>query len=187
VPEKATVEIAKAAPRDHDGILYLQSRCLLVNLSSDDRKEGFLSAEFPLAQIAAMASDLGVVVARDGGRVVGYMCASRMDFMDRPPILDAMLQCLEGKALEGKVLSEAPTFVYGPVCIDRAWRGRGLLRRMFSALKGVLGGRFEFGVAFVAADNPRSLRAHVNGLGMADVGRFEHGGCEYHALAFVVR
>jgi len=181
------MEIAKAAPRDYHGILDLQSRCLLANLSPEERGEGFLSAEFPLAQIAAMASDLGVVVARDGRRVVGYMCASRMDFMDHPPILDAMLRCLEGKALEGKVLTEAPTFVYGPACIDRAWRGKGLLRPMFSALKVELGGRFEFGVAFVAADNPRSLGAHVNGLGMADVGRFEHGGCEYHALAFAVR
>jgi len=181
------MEIARAAPYDHDGILDLQSRCLLANLSPEESKEGFLSAEFSLAQIAAMASDLGVVVAREEGRVVGYMCASRMDFTDPPPIVDAMLRSLEGKALEGRVLTGASTFIYGPVCIDRGFRAKGLLRRMFSALKAKLRGRFEFGVAFVAADNLRSLRAHVDGLGMADKGLFQHGGHKYHALAFALR
>lgn len=184
---KPTVEITKAAPRDYEGILDLQSRCLAANLSPEERKDGFLSAEFSLAHIAAMASDLGAVVAREKGRVVGYMCASRIDFVPRPAILDAMLRCLKGKVLDGKALIDASIFVYGPVCIDRHLRGRGLLRRMLSALGKELGGRFEFGVAFVAAGNPRSLGAHVNGLGMTIVGQFEHGGNEYHAIAFPVR
>ncbi len=184
---KKTVEIARAGTSDYDGILDLQSRCLVINLTPEEREDGFLSAEFSLVQIADMASDLGIVVAREAKRIVGYMCASRVEFMPRPPILDSMLRCLEGAVLQSKVIMKAPTFVYGPVCIDREYRGAGLLRRMFSALKIELAGHFEFGVAFVAADNRRSLRAHVDGLGMTQVCLFEHGGNQYHAVAFAAR
>ena len=181
------MEIARADTSDYDGILDLQSRCFVDNLSPEDRRDGFLSAEFSLAQIAAMASDLGIVLAREGKRIVGYACASRLDFMRRPPILDPMLRCLQGAVLQGKGLTKALTFIYGPVCIDREYRGTGLLRRMFATLKRELAERFEFGVYFVAVDNRRSLRAHVDGLGMTQVGTFEYGGNEYHAVAFLTR
>ena len=184
---KKTMEIARAGISDYAGILDLQSRCLASNLTPEEREDGFLSAEFSLVQIADMASDLGIVVARDVKRIVGYMCASRVEFMPRPPILDSLLRCLEGAVLHGKVITKASTFVYGPVCIDREYRGTGLLRLMFSTLKRELAGQFEFGVAFVAADNRRSLRAHVDGLGMTQVCLFDHGDNQYHAVAFAAQ
>jgi len=181
------MRIERAGASDYDGILDLQSRCLFGNLPPEEREDGFLSAEFSLAQIVAMASDLGIVVAREGTSIVGYACASRIDFVPQPPIVESMLHCLDGAVLQGKVVAKALTFIYGPVCVDREYRGTGLLRRMFSMLKTELGRRFEFGVAFVAAENSRSLTAHVNGLGMTQVGVFEHGGNQYHTVAFSVR
>jgi hypothetical protein len=47
-----------------------------------------------------------------------------------------------------------------------------------------LAGQFEIGVAFVARTNPHSLQAHVQGLGMSEVGDFEVKGNVYAALAF---
>lgn len=75
-------------------------------------------------------------------------------------------------------------FIYGPVCIDRAYRGRGLLRGLYETLRREVAGRYDIGVAFVADDNPRSLRVHVDGLGMGDVGEFVFWGKQYHILAF---
>jgi L-amino acid N-acyltransferase YncA len=181
------MEIGRAVEEDYQGILELQSKYYVKNLGSAERKEGFLSAEFNLSQIAAMAEDIGIAVARDAGRLVGYMCASRADLTPRPPVVEAMLERLEGAVLHGKRLAGSTMFIYGPVCIDKLYRGRGLLRRLFDLLKTPLAGMFEVGVAFVAADNHRSLSAHVFGLGMEKVGRFEHAGNEYHSVAFVVK
>jgi hypothetical protein len=50
-----------------------------------------------------------------------------------------------------------------------------------------MAGEFEVGVTLVSDDNPHSLQAHIDGLGMDDVARFEHGGRQYHLLAFAVR
>lgn len=182
-----TMEIARADESDYQGILDLQSRYFVGNLSGEERKEGFLSAEFARAQIVAMASDLGIVVCREAMRVVACMCASRLDFAPRPPIIDAMFRSIENEALRRKLLTEGSTFVYGPVCIDREYRHKGLLLLMFSALKKDLADRFEFGVCFVAVENHHSFETHTLGLGMTEVAIFEHGGKQHHTLAFTVR
>ena len=90
-------------------------------------------------------------------------------------------------SFQGRALSDQKTFVYGPVCVDRAYRGRGVLRGMFRTLLGEIAARFDAGVAFVAEDNQRSLAAHVAGLGMHDVGEFEFKGKRYRILAFGAR
>src|SRR6266545_2342785 len=83
-------------------------------------------------------------------------------------------------------LSSFGSYIYGPVCIDRNYRGRGLLRGLFEAQKKELAGQFEIGVAFVSRSNPHSLTAHVDGLGMAEVGDFECRGNIYATLVFRV-
>ncbi|MBU6434470.1 MAG: hypothetical protein KGS09_19780 [Nitrospirae bacterium] len=45
---------------------------------------------------------------------------------------------------------------------------------------------FDVGVAFVADENAHSLRAHLDRLGMEQVGDFAFSGKDYHILAFEV-
>lgn len=180
------MEIGWAAEKDYAGILELQSRYYISNLSSAERRDGFLSAEFSLSQISAMADDLGIAVARSGDRVIGYMCASRLDLTPRPPILDAMLKCVEAVGFHGRRLTDTTMFIYGPVCIDRSFRGHDVLKRLFGRLTASLKGSFDVGVAFVAADNHRSFAAHTRRLGMEKVGTFQHDGNDYLAIAFML-
>ncbi|HWP58026.1 MAG TPA: hypothetical protein VNL14_09080 [Candidatus Acidoferrales bacterium] len=180
------MQFRRAEPRDFPAILALQSANYVGNLSASERAEGFLSAEFTPEQIAALASDIGIVVATESDSVLGYLCAFRPGFDHGSPVLAKMLETFPSTRFEGRPLSEYKTFVYGPVCIDRPYRGRGLLRGLYETLKRRVAGRFEVGVAFVARDNPRSLQAHVAGLGMAEVGEFDVKGHVYATLAFKV-
>ena len=84
-------------------------------------------------------------------------------------------------------LADARLFVYGPVCLSRSHRGRGVLRQLFGVLRDRLTRRFEYAVTLVAADNSHSLRAHTAGLGMDEITQFDHGGQRYHLLAIDVR
>jgi hypothetical protein len=61
-----------------------------------------------------------------------------------------------------------------------------LLKGLYDAQKNDIAGKFDAGVAFVSRDNPHSLRAHVAGLGMTEVGEFEVNGKIYATLAFRV-
>jgi predicted GNAT superfamily acetyltransferase len=176
----------RALPADYAQIFDLQSANYIVNLSAEERKEGFLSAQFTQQQTAALAEDLGTMVALVDGQVAGFLCAFRNEFEIGSPVIAKMLESYNRFVFEGRPLSAFKSYIYGPVCIGREYRGRGLLRGLYEAQKKDLAGQFEIGVAFVSRGNPHSLSAHVAGLGMTEVGDFEVKGNVYATLAFRV-
>jgi hypothetical protein len=145
-----------------------------------------LSARFSRAQFEQMNADVAVMVATDDERVAGYLCASSVAFNRQFPLLTAMIQRYDDVSFHGRLLAGQNTFVYGPVCIDRAERGHGVLRSLFGALRREVAGSFEAGVCFVAAGNARSLAAHEQGLQMQRVAEFEFQQRRYCILAFEV-
>jgi predicted GNAT superfamily acetyltransferase len=179
-------EYRRAKPADYADILRLQSANFIANLSAEERREGFLSAEFTPEQTAQIAEDLGTMVAIVDSRVAAFLCAFRNEFETGSPVIAKMLESYDRMIFEGRALSSYGSYIYGPVCIDRNYRGRGLLRGLFDAQKKELAGQFEIGVAFVSRSNPHSLTAHVDGLGMTEVGDFECRGNTYATLVFRV-
>jgi predicted GNAT superfamily acetyltransferase len=174
----------RAAPEDYPSILRLQSANDITNLSDEERKEGFLSAQFTPEQTAQIAEDLGTMVAVVDHELAGFLCAFRREFDTGSPVIAKMIESYDRVTFEGKPLSFFNSYIYGPVCIARQHRRRGLLRGLYEAQKKDLAGRYEVGVAFVSRSNPHSLQAHVAGLGMIEVGDFELKGNVYVILAF---
>jgi hypothetical protein len=169
---------------DYPGILALQEANLFDHLSVEARSDGFLSARFSRQQFARMDADVAVLVAEHAAQIAGYLCASGIEFNRQFPLLAEMIGRYGEVTFHGRPLADQKTFVYGPVCVDRAHRGRGALRGLYRALQRELAGRFDAGAAFVAKDNARSLAAHVNGLGMHNVGEFAFNARHYWILAF---
>jgi predicted GNAT superfamily acetyltransferase len=174
----------RALPEDYATILQLQSVNFIANLSDEKRKEGFLSAQFTLEQTAQIAEDLGTMVAVVDNNLAGFLCAFRREFNTGSPVIAKMLESYDWVTFEGKPLNSFNSYMYGPVCIAREHRRRGLLRGLYEAQKKDVAGLFEVGVAFVSRSNPHSLQAHVAGLGMIEVGDFELKGNIYAILAF---
>jgi hypothetical protein len=179
-----TVTFRRALAIDYRQILQLQSANFITNLTAQERQQGFLSAQFSAAQTAEIAEDLGTMVAVVDDRVVGFLCAFRNEFQTGSPVIAKMLESYDRLLFQGRPLSSFKSYIYGPVCISREHRQRGLLRGLYQAQKNDLAGRFNLGVAFVARNNPHSLQAHVAGLGMSEVGDFEAAGNIYVVLAF---
>jgi hypothetical protein len=182
----ASLAFRRAEAGDYPGVLRLQSENFIANLSEEERKEGFLSAEFSPEQVARMAEDLGTTIAIVDGELVGFLCAFRNEFDHGSPVVAKMLGTYDLIRFEGQTLSSYRSYIYGPVCIDRAYRRRGLLRGLYEAQRQDLAGQFQVGVAFVSRSNPHSLSAHITGLGMTEVGDFELKGNIYVILAFRV-
>jgi hypothetical protein len=180
------MEFRRAGTADYEAILGLQAANYVANLSEEERREGFLSAEFSRQQVAAMAEDLGIMIAVEAGVVAGYLCAFRNEFGHGSPVLAEMLKSYDRVQFRGRPLSSYNSYVYGPVCVGKKYRQRGLLRSLYEAQKRDLAGRVDVGVAFVARSNPHSLQAHVTGLRMDEVGDFEVKGNGYVILAFPV-
>jgi hypothetical protein len=182
----SAIEYRRAKPAEHGDILRLQSANYIANLSEEERKTGFLSAQFTPEQTAQIAEDLGTIVAVIDDQIVGFVCAFRNEFETGSPVIAKMLASYDRMIFEGRPLSSFNSYIYGPVCIAREFRSRGLLRGLFEAQKKNLADQFEVGVAFVSRSNPHSLQAHIDGMGMSEVGDFECGGNVYVVLAFRV-
>lgn len=178
------IEYRRARPDDYRAILDLQAANFIGNLSPEERKEGFLSAQFSLEQTARIAEDLGTMVAVVDDALGGFLCAFRREFSTGSSVIAKMLDSYDRLSFQGRALSSWESYIYGPVCIGRNYRRRGLLRSLYEAQKQDLAGRFEIGVAFVSRSNPYSLSAHVGGLGMIEAGDFEVNGNIYATLAF---
>jgi hypothetical protein len=174
----------KAMPTDLEGILLLQHDNLMTNLQREDLSQGFLSIEFTREQIRKINGELGIFVAVQDKRVIGYLMAETLEFAVQSPLIAHMLKRLKDVFFDDHPISSYSLFVYGPVCIDRRSRGRGVLEGLFNGMLRTLKGEYDVGVAFVSEQNPRSLHAHQNKLGMTVVDEFEFNGQTYWTLVF---
>ena len=157
-------EIALAARDDIAGILDLQEANLREN-------GGTLSVRFPRDWFEAALADLPIVVARKGGRVVGYLVSSSKVAQSHVPIIKAMLDAYPG---------EADAYLYGPICVAGTERGQNLPAALMADLGARLPGRE--GITFIRRDNTASLRAHAK-IGMREVAEFVHDGSAVVVIA----
>jgi GNAT superfamily N-acetyltransferase len=159
------LEISSATVRDLEGILALQE----VN---QPERGGTLSARLGRAQIEAMLADLPLIVARRGTAIVGYLLAASPTTVSAVAVVRAMLAAYRGKP---------GAYVYGPIVVAEAERGRGLAQRLFESLRAKLPGRE--GILFIRADNSASLRAHEK-MGVVRRGTFRHNDHDYVVLSY---
>lgn len=134
----------------------------------DERRngEGFIVSRMNEAQLTAINRGIGILVAEQENQLAGFVCLMPADVQPRPPVVDAMLATLATQSFAGRALSEQRVFLYGPVCLDAAWRGKGVLKRLYAAVKAHTSHDYDVGALFIDDDNPHSLAAHVQGLGM---------------------
>ena len=131
----------------------------LLTANSGDQG-GMLLGQWPRDAIERhLAGGQPIVIATDEeGRLLGALLTSEKGFDAAPTVL-AMLKAWPGRP-----------YVYGPVCISQAARGRGVLEALYAKLQATSTGREA--ILFIRADNQRSLKAHLR-LGMREVARYD--------------
>ncbi|WP_395006064.1 hypothetical protein [Undibacterium sp.] len=180
----------QAKPSDISGILTLQSRNLLSNLSEAEQKNGFVTTAFTVAQIEALLDYGGVFVALETSAddqtesVIGYAFAGTWAYFAQWPIFPFMLARMPTLHFEGRAITEANSFQYGPVCVDAAYRGLGVFPRLFEVMRLGMCARYPIGITFINRLNPHSYHAHTKKLGMTVIDEFEFNGRPYYGLAF---
>lgn len=118
-----------------------------------------------------MMREMPMIVARRGDLITGFLMTSSRAMNADVPIINAMLAAYPGTA---------DAYVYGPICVDAAERGKGLAQAMYSELRRQVPGRE--GILFIRRDNTVSLRAHKK-MGMREVAGFVFDGIELAVLS----
>lgn len=174
----------RASRSDFPQILALQTQNLRQNLDEVQQQQGFLSIEYSENDLTAINDGLGIYVAMEGDRLLAYAMAETKEFAGGVPLIAGMISRFPGAKFQNHPVEALRYFIYGPVCIDRAARGRGVLNGLLDAMSSALNADFELGIAFISQSNVHSYHAHVRKNGMLVIDEFEFDGRRLWTVAF---
>ena len=183
----AGATIRPATPADIDGLMELGSRYYVGNLEPTQRAEGFISMLLPRDWFDRTIASGGIHVAVIGDTVAGFIGMTEPPPRDSPglhPMTLAMLDLAETIEFNGAPIAAQRYAIRGPVCIAEQARGRGIYTAFNAVTRQAYRDRYDIGVLFVSADNPRSLHTSTAKLGAKPLAVFEVDGGTYHLLAF---
>jgi hypothetical protein len=168
-------------------MLSLQRRNLCHALSLEQQqKEGFVFAEHSVPLLRRMSAELPQAIALSGHEVVGY-CLSlplslRTELPSLKPMFEQFAQCFH----KGKPLSEYSFMVGGQVCVDRAFRGQGLLNRLYHQIRVSLPSGYDLCVTEIALRNQVSIGAHEK-MGFQTIATYSDGREKWAIVAWELR
>ena len=171
--------------KDINGILELQERYLYRNLSETERKNGFVTTPFTVSQLEEISKQNGIFVAiNEKNIIVAYAFAGSWKYFEQWEIFNFMVARFPQLSFEGNKITTMNSFQYGPVCIDKAYRGKGLLNQIFEEMRIEFLKKYPISVTFINKINVISEMAHTKKLGWEIIDEFEFNGNQYIGLAF---
>lgn len=146
---------------DITGIKELQQRNLQQSLSSEETADqGFVTVEHSPDDLRKLNSIEKHIICKDGEEVVAYLLAMTVKSKDDVPVLIPMFETFEELQYKGKSISAYDYIVVGQVCVDKNYRGRGILDQCYTAYKNSYCTKYDFAITEIATRNMRSIRAH---------------------------
>ena len=146
---------------DLEGILDLQKRNLASSLTEGEiQNEGFVTVDHSYQQLEGLNAHEKHIIAKDNEKVIGYLLAmtkqSRLDI----PVLIPMFELFDTISYNNKKISGYNYLVVGQVCIDKAYRGQGILDHCYETYRQHYSTKYDFAITEIATTNSRSLKAH---------------------------
>ena len=171
-----TLALATATTDAHlEGILALQRRNHVQAIPADvQSREGFVFVEHTLPMLQRLAAASPQAIALHEGRVVGYCLSMLPSLHHEVPILAPMFAQFGRCTVRGRPLDSHRYVVGGQVCVDREFRGQGLLARLYEQLRVSLAPACELCVTEIATRNVVSVRSHEK-MGFEEIARYDDG------------
>ncbi len=178
------ITISKATNFDISGVLDLQSKYLVSNLTEIEKKEGFVTTPFTVQQIEKIILEDGLFIAKDDNKIIAYVYAGSWDYFSQWPIFPFMTNRFDNLSFKNTMISTTNSFQYGPICIDIKYRGTVLLKNIFEFMRVNLQNRYPISVTFINKINGRSFKAHTEKLNWIVIDEFEFNNNNFWMLGF---
>lgn len=183
----ALITVKQAETKDYSAIINLQNANTPDQLSEEEKKQGFVVSSMTIQTLDAINKSLGVLVAMEGDQLTGFVCLAPTHPLPEHPIIKAMYDSFPQQTFHNKPLSHYRVFLYGPVLINPMWRGKGILKKLFFAVKDFTEKKYDLGAAFINDKNKHSLSVHIEGLGMTALTPFTYENESFQLVAFSVQ
>ena len=154
------------------------------NLNDEERNNGFVTTPFTTSQIEEIIKQNGLIVAcNEGNTIIAYAFAGNWKYFEQWEIFNFMVSRFPILSFNGNEITTENSFQYGPVCIDKKYRGTGLLNLLFEDMRIELLKRYPISITFINKVNVVSKIAHTKKLGWEIVDEFEFNNNNYIGLA----
>ena len=142
-------------------IVQLSQKNMRINISEEEKsKQGFITWTYSFELLEQMNAQHPHVIVKEDGVVIGYALVALRDASEFHPDLKAMIDQLEVMTYNNKKLAEYEYYVMGQICIDHAYRGKGVFEMLYQQHKTIFEQDFDFVITEISTINKRSLRAH---------------------------
>jgi hypothetical protein len=178
------IQFEVARNSDIQGVLALQDLYLVSNMTEEEKTSGFVTTPFTVEQIQEVIRQEGLFIAKDDNKIIGYIFAAGWDYFSQWAIFKYMIPMLPELSFKNFKLTDTNTFQYGPICIDKKYRGKGLINPFFNFMRIHIMKRFPVGVTFINKTNIPSQKAHLEKLKWAVIGDFQFNNNNYFILAY---
>ncbi|HMJ46517.1 MAG TPA: hypothetical protein VK498_04265 [Ferruginibacter sp.] len=150
-----------ATEKDLQGIKDLQKNNLPANLTAEEIfSQGFVTVNHSLEDLKKLNDIEHHIICRDNEKVVAYLLAMTAASKNDIPVLIPMFRAFEKVIYKGKPLADYNYIVVGQVCVDKYYRGQGVLDKCYGKYRECFKDRFDFAITEIAARNIRSINAH---------------------------
>jgi hypothetical protein len=176
------LEVAKL--EDIEGVLALQELYLVSNLSEDEKKSGFVTTPFSVDQLTFVINNEGLFIAKDDKKIIAYIFAESWDFFSQYPIFKYMISLFPNLKFQDFEINSISSFQYGPICIDKKYRGKGLINLLFELMRIHVMKKYPLSLTFINKTNAPSLKAHIEKLKWTIIADFQFNNNNYFILAY---
>lgn len=178
------IEYRNAKIEEIDQIYNLQKKYHIDTISEEDKKDGFVTTLFTKEQFKSLIEkEQGLHIALDNGKVIAYAMAASWDYWKDWPLFSYMIENLSKDRFNGETLNAYNSYQYGPIAIDKPYRGGEVLKGLFNYSLNQMKDRYKIMVTFLSPNNRRSLKAHRDKLKMDIIKTFNFNNKEYYELA----
>lgn len=143
------------------GILELQKQNLPSSLSEEEiQSQGFVTVVHSFDKLKGLNDIEPHIIAKDNDKVIAYLLVMTEQSANEIPVLKPMFEVFNRAPFAGKTVADFNYIVVGQVCVDKAYRGKGILDSCYHYYKETFQKKYDFAITEIDAANPRSLNAH---------------------------
>ena len=181
---KDNINFEIATLKDIDGVLALQELYLVSNLTEEDKKGGFVTTPFTIAQLTEVIEAQNLFVTKDNGKIIAYIFTGSWTFFAQWPIFEHMITLLTDLNFLDFSFTTTNSFQYGPICIHKNYRGKGLILPFFEFMRMHMMNKYPLSLTFINKTNIPSRKAHTEKLKWNIIADFNFNNNEYYILAY---
>ena len=147
--------------KELEQIHLLNQKSLKQNLDEKERKqEGFVTWLYSMDLLKQMHELAPGIIVKDGDDVIAYALVTPKEAGIFHHDLKTMVDNLQTLHYNNKPLNDYNWYVMGQICIDKAYRGKGIFNMLYQKHKDLYSQKYDLLITEISVNNPRSLRAH---------------------------